>query len=83
MSSACAFGRAFFLFAALAASAAPAATAEVRPPLLALAMMEPGLWRLRSEGEPTRAICVADAQVLIQLRHKTNVQRRLVIANEK
>jgi hypothetical protein len=75
--------RAFFVLAAATVIAAPAATADLRPPLSALAMLEPGLWQLRTEGEPTRNVCVADANALIQLRHKAGACTRLVIANEK
>jgi hypothetical protein len=71
------------MFAAGAAITAAAATPDLRPPLSALAMLQPGLWQLRAEGEPNRNVCVGDPHALIQLRHKGGTCTRLVIANEK
>ena len=76
-------GRAFFVLACIFAASALAATSEVRPPLSALAMLQPGLWQLKTEGEAPRNICIADPYALIQLRHRANACGRLVIANEK
>jgi hypothetical protein len=75
-----ALGRAFFMSAAFVASAA---FAQPRPALPALAMIEPGLWQLRTQGETPRSICVADPNSLIQLRHRAAPCSRLVIASEK
>ena len=83
MSLKSALGRAIFVLAGVGAASAFAATAEVRPPLSALAMLQPGLWRLKSESEAPRNVCMTDPYALIQLRHRTNACGRLVIANEK
>jgi hypothetical protein len=74
--------RAFFMIA-WGTAIGSAAASEVRPPLSALMTLEPGLWQLRTAGEPPRSICVADPHTLVQLRHKANACTRLVIANEK
>lgn len=77
-------GRAFFVLGGIcAASALGAANSEVRSPLSALAMLQPGLWQLKTEGEAPRNVCIADPYALIQLRHRTNACGRLVIANKK
>lgn len=83
MSSGSALGRAFFVLTLGVAAAASAAATEERTSLPALAMLQPGLWQLRAEGEPTLNVCVADPYALIQLRHKAGGCTRLVIANEK
>src|SRR5688572_16354393 len=83
MSLKSALGRAIFMLVAAGAASAWAATSEVRPPLAALAMLQPGLWQLKTEGEAPRKVCVADPYALIQLRHRANACGRLVIANEK
>lgn len=74
--------RAFFMLAGVGAGASAEAS-QPSPALPALAMIEPGLWQLRTAGEPARSICVADPHMLIQLRHKASACSRLVIANEK
>lgn len=76
-------GRAFFVSAIAAAVMASAAYGQPRPALPALSMLEPGLYRLVSEGEAPRNICVANPDNLIQLRHSTAACGRLVIASEK
>ena len=80
-----ALGRAFIMLSVCAvAIGASAALSQVQAPrLAALAMLQPGLWQVRAEGEPQRNVCVGDANALIQLRHKANACTRLVIANEK
>lgn len=79
----CALGRGIFVLAGIGAASAYGATADVRAPLSALAMLQPGLWQLKTEGEPSRNACVADPSALIQLRHRANACGRLVIANER
>jgi len=71
------------MLAGAGAVSAWAATPEVSPPLSALAMLQPGLWQLKTEGEALRKVCIADPYALIQLRHRANACGRLVIANEK
>ena len=55
----------------------------VRQTLAATDALQPGLWRLQTEGEAPRNICVADAGALIQLRHQGSPCSRLVIDNQK
>lgn len=75
--------RAFFVLAGVVAASALVAQPDVRPPLPALTLLQPGLWQLKAEGEAPRNICIADLYALIQLRHRTVACGRLVIANEK
>jgi hypothetical protein len=75
--------RAFFVLAGVVAASALAAQSDLRPPLFALTMLQPGLWQLKAEGEAPRNICISDPYALIQLRHRTVACGRLVIANEK
>jgi hypothetical protein len=83
MSSERALGRAFFMLAVAAAGISTAAVSEVRPRLSAFAMLETGLWQLRTGSEPPRSICVSDPLSLIQLRHRATACTQFVIANEK
>lgn len=59
------------------------AMAQPRAPLAALSQIEPGMWQLRAEGQPTRNICLADPDSFVQMRHSGTACSRLVIANEK
>jgi hypothetical protein len=84
MSSGRTLGRAFFMLSAgVALIGATAALSQEQPRLTALAILQPGLWQVRAEGEPQRNVCVGDTNALIQLRHKASACTRLVIANEK
>ena len=78
-----ALARAIFVLGGVGAVSALAGTADVRPPLPALAMLQPGLWQLKTEGQPPRNACIADPHALIQLRHRADACGRLVIANER
>ncbi len=54
------------------------------PGLKALAGIERGAWQLRSSDrdEPARNLCIADPDVLIQLRHPGAQCRRLVLTDD-
>lgn len=76
---ACAVAGALWLL--LGATIAHAAPRAAMTPA-ALGPIEPGLWEMVADGEPTRAICVADPVALTQIRHGAAACTRLVIADE-
>ncbi len=53
-------------------------------PIKALSTVQPGLWDIRSRDNPdaNRSFCMADAKILLQLRHPNNVCTRFVISDE-
>lgn len=67
------------LLVGLAVAAGPAQ----EPPLAALSRIEPGEWQLREIGtnNPPETLCVTHRRVLLQLRHRTALCSRFVIAD--
>lgn len=67
-------------FGAIGAPAPGAASRAIR----ALTTIQPGQWEIRSRDNPdaNRSFCMADAQVLLQLRHPNNVCSRFVISDD-
>ncbi len=63
----------------VAASAPPTKA----PPLMVVATIEPGQWELREidAATPPRLICIADPDMLIQLRHAGAQCTRFVVEN--
>ena len=49
--------------------------------LAALARIERGEWTLKAPDGSTRSICIADPQVLLQLRHRGATCQRFVVEN--
>lgn len=60
------------------------ATAADAPPLIALQQLQPGRWMLSSHDADfeTRAICIGDPKVLLQIRQPTGSCNRFVVAND-
>jgi hypothetical protein len=76
--------RALVALGLITAIAAPGFT-EGRGPLPALAKLEPGLWKLRALGNGNSElppICVANPNVLMQVRHRNQSCSQLVVAND-
>lgn len=67
-----------------AALAAPGWTQPAQQSSMpALAMLQPGLWALKSRMDPSqnRSICVSDPRALLQVQHRTAMCSRFVISN--
>lgn len=86
--------KATYLFAALIAAgtlsgvisgSGVAAAGPVGTPIKALSLVQPGQWEIRSRDNPdvNRSFCMADARVLLQLRHPNNVCTRYVISDDQ
>lgn len=60
------------------------ATAADAPPLAALQQLQPGRWTLSSHDSDfeTRAICIGDPKILLQIRHPASTCNRFVVAND-
>jgi len=60
------------------------ATAADAPPLIALQQLQPGRWTLNSHDASfeTRAICIGDPKVLLQIRQPIGSCNRFVVAND-
>jgi hypothetical protein len=60
------------------------ATAADAPPLAALQQLQPGRWTLSSHDTDfeTRAICIGDPKVLLQIRHPASSCNRFVVTND-
>lgn len=71
--------------AAMFSATLPVAGASAAPvdPLAVLAGLESGRWEIRADGEPARAMCLADTAQLLQVRHGAAACSRLVIASDK
>lgn len=69
--------------AAIMVAGAAGAQEARAPTLTALKSIEPGRWRLHEIGTQgsDRAICVSDAQRLLQIKHPANRCARFVIEN--
>lgn len=50
-------------------------------PLAALRLIERGEWQLRTADGATRSICLADPEMLLQLRHPGSSCERFVVEN--
>lgn len=67
----------------MACTAAGVSFAAPGAPIRALSAIQPGQWEIHSRDNPdaNRSFCMADAKVLLQLRHPNNVCSRYVIAD--
>ncbi len=73
------------LGAILFASAAALAAVGAGAPVSAITRLEPGLWQLRDLDDARAAqqsICIADPNLLLQLRHRGAACSRLVVADD-
>lgn len=54
------------------------------PTIAALQVIQPGQWALRSRSDPaqSRALCLGDPVLLLQLRHGTAACTRFIVAND-
>jgi hypothetical protein len=54
------------------------------PTIAALQVIQPGQWALRSRSDPaqSRALCLGDPALLLQLRHGAAACTRFVVAND-
>ena len=71
--------------AVLASVAAPGFSEPAQAPTIAaLQVIQPGQWALRSRSDPaqSRALCLGDPALLLQLRHGTAACTRFVVAND-
>lgn len=78
--------RAFLMVAAPFAGLAFPGLAEPAqaPTIAALQVIQPGQWALRSRSDPaqSRALCLGDPVLLLQLRHGNAICSRFVVAND-
>ena len=60
------------------------ATAAEAPPLVALALLQPGKWVMSSHDADfaSRSVCIGDPRVLLQIRHPVVPCNRFVVAND-
>ncbi len=61
------------------------ATVAEAPPLAALQQLQPGRWTLSSHDADfeTRAVCIGDPKILLQIRHPLALCNRFVVANDR
>jgi hypothetical protein len=54
------------------------------PTIAALQIIQPGQWALRSRSDPSqsRALCLGDPALLLQLRHGNAACSRFIVAND-
>lgn len=54
------------------------------PTIAALQVIQPGQWALRSRSDPSqsRALCIGDPALLLQLRHGSAACSRFIVAND-
>lgn len=72
-------------FAVLASLAVPGFSEPLQAPTItALQVIQPGQWALRSRSDPeqSRALCLGDPVLLLQLAHGAAVCSRFVVAND-
>ncbi len=75
----------FIPAAVLASVAVPGFSEPVQAPTIAaLQVIQPGQWALRSRSDPaqSRALCLGDPALLLQLRHGTAACTRFVVTND-
>jgi hypothetical protein len=71
--------------AVLASVAVPGFSQPAQAPTItALQVIQPGQWALRSRSDPaqSRALCLGDPALLLQLRHGAAACTRFVVAND-
>jgi hypothetical protein len=77
--------RAAFALGAIFLGTAALASVGVGAPVSAIAKLEPGLWQLRDLDDAAAAqqsICIADPNLLLQLKHRGAACSRLVVADD-